>query len=132
MPELAEGLCGGQPELALGESQEACGEATVHHVNLRRRPDSGAERCSPGLQLVDEEDGFQQLGVVLGGRLLHADCGCGLCDVEHLAGLACELTQQERQLSTLPDTCEFHHVAVNYEVDVVIEPACAGFGPGAS
>ena len=81
---------------------------------------------------MDEKDGFQQLGVVLGRRLLHADRRCGLRDVEHLAGLARELAQQQRQLPSLPHACEFQHVSLDDEVDVVIEPACAGLASGSS
>jgi len=63
--------------------------------------DARAERRAPRRQLMDEEDGLQQLGVALRRGSLHADRPRGLGDVQHLCGLAGELAQQQRQLATL-------------------------------
>ncbi|MGE3284754.1 MAG: hypothetical protein AB7J32_01475 [Pseudonocardia sp.] len=85
---------------------------------------------SQGRQSPDQEDRFEELGVVRADGPAQADLLARLGDVEQLPGLPDEPAEQLRQPLALADVADVEDVALNDEVEIALEPASLLRGAG--
>src|ERR1700722_1220208 len=112
------GLC----DLFRGETEQPGHDAGIEYVHLGVLDDPGAKGGAPGREAVNEEDGFEELDVVLSRRPLQADSSGDRSYVEYLPRPGGKLAQQPGQHLALSDSRDVHNVFIHYQVHVVGEP----------
>jgi hypothetical protein len=103
----------GLRDLLRAEIQQPGHDTGIDHVHFGVPGDPGAEGRPPRGETVDEEDGLEELDVVLRSGPVQADSSADRRYVKHLAGPGSELAEQPGQHLALPDARDIRDVLID-------------------
>ena len=117
-------------EFCRSETQKASGDPGVNDVDLRERGRARRQCSAPCFESIDEENLFEQDGVVLRRRGGEPDVASRALDVEHLRGLTGEAGEQVCELLTLAQLAQLTDISLQRELRVVVEPSLSALACG--